>query len=224
MGPAGYFFFWICPPPPTLKRWSKKQWWKNNLIRFTFYPRNRYGRTLVWKIMSYPLPHRFAHWSSNFHHHSNHHLCNRTISEKENNQCPRVIFCFEITEFSILKFFGIFDILCFLLQLILHVQYVTNITASYGGFGLYAIAFDWFLIFGSYWDWISSTFYVFLWCWSVLYILKYLKPFLPEYCVFFVSKMQTPAITLWFPEKCLSGFFFFEKQLASKTVSTFNMY
>ncbi len=30
-----------------------------------------------------------------------------------------------------------------------------------------------------------------------------------------VSKMQTPAITLWFPEQCLLGFFILEKQLAS---------
>ncbi len=44
-----------------------------------------------------------------------------------------------------------------------------------------------FFVFGSDWDWISSTFYVFLQCWSVLYILKYFKPFLPEYCVFFVD-------------------------------------
>ncbi len=29
-------------------------------------------------------------------------------------------------------------------------------------------------------------------------------------------KMQTPAITLWFPEKCLLGFFLLEKQLASQ--------
>ena len=60
---------------------------------------------------------------NHFHHCSNHYLCNRRITEKENNQCPRVIFCFEITEFSILEFFRIFDILCFLLQLILHIQY-----------------------------------------------------------------------------------------------------
>ena len=31
-----------------------------------------------------------------------------------------------------------------------------------------------------------------------------------------VSKMQTPAITLWFPEQCLLGFFILEKQLASQ--------
>ncbi len=29
-------------------------------------------------------------------------------------------------------------------------------------------------------------------------------------------KMQTPAITLWFPEQCLLGFFNLEKQLASQ--------
>ncbi len=29
-------------------------------------------------------------------------------------------------------------------------------------------------------------------------------------------KMQTPAITLWFPEQCLLGFFILEKQLASQ--------
>ncbi len=29
-------------------------------------------------------------------------------------------------------------------------------------------------------------------------------------------KMQTPAITLQFPEQCLLGFFFIEKQLASQ--------
>ncbi len=28
--------------------------------------------------------------------------------------------------------------------------------------------------------------------------------------------MQTPAITLWFPEQCLLGFFILEKQLASQ--------
>ncbi len=31
-----------------------------------------------------------------------------------------------------------------------------------------------------------------------------------------VSKMQTPEITLWFPEQCLLGFFILEKQLASQ--------
>ncbi len=31
-----------------------------------------------------------------------------------------------------------------------------------------------------------------------------------------VSKMQTPAITLWFPEQCLLSFFILEKQLASQ--------
>ncbi len=31
-----------------------------------------------------------------------------------------------------------------------------------------------------------------------------------------MSKMQTPAITLWFPEQCLLGFFIFEKQLTSQ--------
>jgi hypothetical protein len=31
-----------------------------------------------------------------------------------------------------------------------------------------------------------------------------------------VSKMRTPAITLWFPEQCLLGFFILEKQLASQ--------
>jgi hypothetical protein len=30
--------------------------------------------------------------------------------------------------------------------------------------------------------------------------------------------MQTLAITLWFPEKCLSRFFIFEKQLASQNI------
>ncbi len=30
--------------------------------------------------------------------------------------------------------------------------------------------------------------------------------------------MQTPAIILWFPEKCLSRFFIFEKQLASQNI------
>jgi hypothetical protein len=29
-------------------------------------------------------------------------------------------------------------------------------------------------------------------------------------------KMQTPAITLWFPEQCLLGFFVLEKQPASQ--------
>ncbi len=29
-------------------------------------------------------------------------------------------------------------------------------------------------------------------------------------------KMQTPAITLWFPEQCLLGFFILEKQLANQ--------
>ncbi len=33
-----------------------------------------------------------------------------------------------------------------------------------------------------------------------------------------VSKMQTPAITLWFPKKCLFGFFILEKQLASQNI------
>ncbi len=33
-----------------------------------------------------------------------------------------------------------------------------------------------------------------------------------------VSKMQTPAITLWFPEQCLLGFFILEKQLDSQNV------
>ncbi len=28
--------------------------------------------------------------------------------------------------------------------------------------------------------------------------------------------MRTPAITLWFPEKCLLGFFILEKQLTSQ--------
>ncbi len=32
------------------------------------------------------------------------------------------------------------------------------------------------------------------------------------------SKMQTPAITLWFPEQWLLGFFILEKQLASQNV------
>ncbi len=31
-------------------------------------------------------------------------------------------------------------------------------------------------------------------------------------------KMQTPEITLWFPEQCLLGFFILEKQLASQDV------
>ncbi len=30
------------------------------------------------------------------------------------------------------------------------------------------------------------------------------------------GKMQTPAITIWFPEQCLLGFFILEKQLASQ--------
>ncbi len=33
-----------------------------------------------------------------------------------------------------------------------------------------------------------------------------------------MSKMQTPAITLWFPEQCLLGFIFQEKQLASQDI------
>ncbi len=33
-----------------------------------------------------------------------------------------------------------------------------------------------------------------------------------------MSKMQTPAITLWFSEQCLLGFFILEKQLASQNV------
>jgi hypothetical protein len=33
-----------------------------------------------------------------------------------------------------------------------------------------------------------------------------------------MSKMQTPAITLWFPEQCLLGFFIFKKQLASQNM------
>ncbi len=31
-----------------------------------------------------------------------------------------------------------------------------------------------------------------------------------------MSKMQTPAIPLWFPEQCLLGFFILEKQLTSQ--------
>ncbi len=38
-----------------------------------------------------------------------------------------------------ITFWNFFDIHCYLLQLIIHVQYVTNITASYEGFGSYAI-------------------------------------------------------------------------------------
>ncbi len=33
-----------------------------------------------------------------------------------------------------------------------------------------------------------------------------------------MSKMQTPAITLCFPEKCLFQFFILEKQLASQNM------
>ncbi len=33
-----------------------------------------------------------------------------------------------------------------------------------------------------------------------------------------MSIMQTPAITLWFPEQCLLGFFILEKQFASQNV------
>ncbi len=32
------------------------------------------------------------------------------------------------------------------------------------------------------------------------------------------KKMQTPAITLWFPEQCLLGYFILAKQLASQNV------
>jgi hypothetical protein len=33
-----------------------------------------------------------------------------------------------------------------------------------------------------------------------------------------VSKMRSPAITLWFPEQCLLGFFILEKQLTSQDI------
>ena len=33
-----------------------------------------------------------------------------------------------------------------------------------------------------------------------------------------MSKMQTTAITLWFPEQCLFGFFILDKQLASQNM------
>ncbi len=33
-----------------------------------------------------------------------------------------------------------------------------------------------------------------------------------------MSKMQTPPITLWFPEKCLFRFFILEKQLSSQNM------
>ena len=98
-------------------------------------------------------------------------------NKKENGQCRSVIFCFKITGFSILEFsvfgvcsymleftrfwkkwvipfwnfpfFGCVDIPCYLLRLFIHVQYVTDITASYGGFGLCAVGFVWFFVFGS---------------------------------------------------------------------------
>jgi hypothetical protein len=42
-----------------------------------------------------------------------------------------------------------FDIPCYLIELFIHVQDGNDITASYGIFGLFAIGFVWFLVFGS---------------------------------------------------------------------------
>ncbi len=61
---------------------------------------------------------------------------------------------------------------------------------------------------------------IFLFCIFLLYWQIHKLKFKSEYylrinmwnCV----KTQTPAITLWFPEQCLLGFFILEKQLASQ--------
>ncbi len=60
---------------------------------------------------------------------------------------------------------------------------------------------------------------IFLFCIFLLYrtdpqVEVQIKILLKEAAI--VSKMQTRAITLWFPEQCLLSFFILEKQLASK--------
>ncbi len=61
-------------------------------------------------------------------------------------------------------------------------------------------------------------FFVYFSCTTQTHKLKFKSEYYLRINMWNWVKLQTPAITLWFPEQCLLGFFILEKQLASQDV------
>ncbi len=66
------------------------------------------------------------------------------------------------------------------------------------------IFFIWLLVNSYHANWISCTSHMLLKCVSVLYILKYFKPFLPEYC-FFIFVVICEFLMKFFPITFFAG-------------------
>ncbi len=63
-----------------------------------------------------------------------------------------------------------------------------------------------------------SFYFVYFSCTAQIHKLKFKSEYYLSINIGNWVKMRTPAITLWFPEQCLFGFFVLEKQLASQNM------
>ncbi len=90
-------------------------------------------------------------------------------------------------------------------KLFTHLQYISHIVSFlYVTFILRLIFFIWLLVNSYHANRISCASHMLLKCVSVLYILKYFKPFLPEYC-FFIFVVIFEFLMKFFPITFFAG-------------------